>query len=110
MQVKVQQLADDVQYQVVARGEAAHPSEDAAVLRDYFNLQACTLEERCREWSSRDERFRKIHTYFPGRQDVATYHQKQLQGGAGEGVGSSPAVGLRLCQLKQKHRPLSCIH
>lgn len=68
--MKVQQLSDDVQYQVIARGEAADTTEDAAVLRDYFNLQACKLKDLCKEWSSRDERFRKIHTYFPGRQDL----------------------------------------
>ena len=65
LQVKVQQRPDDVVYQVIARGNDAGPSEDAAVLRDYFNLQAC-LEELCQEWSSRDARFKSIHKYFPG--------------------------------------------
>lgn len=70
--MKVQQLSDNVQYLVMARGAAADTSEDAAVLRDYFNLQACKLKDLCQEWSSRDERFRKIHIYFPGRQDPRT--------------------------------------
>lgn len=65
LQVKVQQRPDDVVYQVVARSNDAGPSEDAAVLRDYFNLQAC-LAELCQEWSSRDARFKSIHKYFPG--------------------------------------------
>ncbi|KAL3141464.1 hypothetical protein ABBQ32_005027 [Trebouxia sp. C0010 RCD-2024] len=65
LQVKVQQLSDDVQYQVIARGKAAATSEDGTVLRDYFNLQAC-LKDLCQEWSDRDERFNKIHAYFPG--------------------------------------------
>ena len=65
LQVKVQQLSDDIQYQVLARGSNADVSQDAAVLKDYFNLQA-SLSSLCQEWSNRDERFRKIHTYFPG--------------------------------------------
>ncbi len=66
LQVKVQQMPEDVKYQVVARGESASSAEDAAVLRDYFNLQAC-LEDLCLEWSNRDGRFKSIHTYFPGK-------------------------------------------
>lgn len=88
----MQQLADDVQYQVIARGETTDPSEDAAVLRDYFNLQACKLEDQCQEWSSRDERFRKIHTYFPGRQVAATLPPEATlgqQGGYQHGLLSS---------------------
>lgn len=66
LQVKVQQVLDDVQYQVIARGDKARVAEDAAVLRDYFNLQAC-LKDLCQEWCSRDERYKSLHTYFPGR-------------------------------------------
>lgn len=66
LQVKVQQLSGDVQYQVIARGKAADSSEDAAVLRDYFNLQTC-LKDLCQEWCRRDERYRMIHAYFPGK-------------------------------------------
>lgn len=61
----MQQLLDDVQYQVIVRGDDADVLEDAAVLRDYFNLQAC-LKDLCQDWSSRDNRFRNIYTYFPG--------------------------------------------
>ena len=65
MQVKLQQLEADVQYQVIARGEAAGAADDAAVLRDYFNLNAC-LTDLSREWSQRDQRFNSVHQYFPG--------------------------------------------
>ncbi|DBA86490.1 TPA: hypothetical protein ACH3X2_005469 [Trebouxia sp. C0005] len=65
LQVKVQQTPSDVRYQVIARGDNAASSEDAAVLRNYFNLQAC-LEELSQEWSSRDARYKSIHSYFPG--------------------------------------------
>lgn len=71
LQVKVQQRPDDIVYQVIARGNDAGPSEDAAVLRDYFNLQAC-LAELCQEWSSRDARFKSIYEHFPGR-DACIY-------------------------------------
>ncbi|DBA76918.1 TPA: 8-oxoguanine glycosylase ogg1 [Trebouxia sp. C0004] len=63
--VKVQQTPSDVRYQVIARGDSAACSEDAAVLRNYFNLQAC-LEELSQEWSSRDSRYKSLHSYFPG--------------------------------------------
>ena len=65
-QVKVQQMPDDVQYQVIARGANVSMAEDAAVLRDYFNLQAC-LKELCEDWSRRDARFQSLHAYFPGK-------------------------------------------
>ena len=64
-QAKVQQTKDDVQYQVIAYGQGAVSSEDGAVLRNYFNLQAC-LEDLCQDWASKDKRFKAIHTYFPG--------------------------------------------
>lgn len=62
----MQQTPNDVRYLVIARGDSAASSEDAAVLRNYFNLQAC-LEELSQQWSSRDARYKSIHTYFPGR-------------------------------------------
>ena len=72
LQVKVQQTPSDVRYQVIARGDSAASSEDAAVLRNYFNLQAC-LEELSQEWSSRDARYKSIHGYFPGSTSIS-YH------------------------------------
>ena len=72
LQVKVQQTPGVVRYQVIARGNDAASSEDAAVLRNYFNLQAC-LEELSQEWSSRDARYKSIHSYFPGRTSKS-YH------------------------------------
>lgn len=58
-------MEDDVEYQVIARGAGAHASDDAAVLKDYFNLKAC-LSTLCKEWSERDQRYRSLHQYFPG--------------------------------------------
>ncbi|KAK9811557.1 hypothetical protein WJX72_005824 [[Myrmecia] bisecta] len=63
--VRVQQLEDDVVYQVIARGEGAHPADDEAVLRDYFSLDA-SLAALSEEWAQQDARFRNIRAYFPG--------------------------------------------
>jgi len=76
LQVKVQQTPGDVRYQVIARGDNAASSEDAAVLRNYFNLQAC-LEELSQEWSSRDARYKSIHSYFSG-ETSKSYHACSL--------------------------------
>lgn len=65
LQVKVRQLDDDVEYQVIARGADARAADDAAVLRSYFNLEA-SLRDLCQEWSERDQRYRSLHQYFPG--------------------------------------------
>lgn len=117
LQVKVQQLSDDVQYQVIARGEAADTSEDAAVLRDYFNLQAC-LKDLCQEWSDRDERFNKIHAYFPGR-------HRRVSGGSHSLLVSRqprhsnalldlsrchPSTSRQSTVISQLHSNLHCIH
>ena len=61
----MRQLDDDVEYQVIARGADAHAADDAAVIRKYFNLEAC-LRDLCQEWSERDQRYSSLHQYFPG--------------------------------------------
>lgn len=65
LQVKVRQLLDDVEYQVVARGANAHAADDAEILRDYFNLKAC-LRVLSKDWSERDQRYKSLRQYFPG--------------------------------------------
>lgn len=97
-QVQVRQEADDnllspVSYRVLARGGSS-ASEDEAVLREYFNLDAdgsvsvtgrptsgsggsptsfssaagekVTLGQLSEFWASRDDRYAAISPYFPG--------------------------------------------
>lgn len=64
--MRVRQLEGDVAYQVVARGSLAAPEQDAAVLRDYFNLET-SLSALAREWCAADARFAAVHPYFQGR-------------------------------------------
>ena len=65
MQVQVRQQEDDVEYRVLARSEHAAPSDDADILRDYFNA-GTSLGELAQAWASKDARFSSIHPYFPG--------------------------------------------
>eukprot|EP00878_Enallax_costatus_P022424 GHUV01023788.1.p2 GENE.GHUV01023788.1~~GHUV01023788.1.p2 ORF type:complete len:170 (+),score=14.38 GHUV01023788.1:114-623(+) len=63
--VQLRQLEDDVHWRVVARGPLAPESGDADVMRDYFNLDT-SLKTLSAEWSSRDDRFRRIAPCIPG--------------------------------------------
>ena len=65
VQVRMRQLEDDVGWQVLARGPGADPSEDAAVLHDYFTLDTklATLNS---EWAAACSHFAKVHPFFPG--------------------------------------------
>ncbi len=65
MQVQVRQQEDDAEYRVLARSEAAAPSDDGDVLRDYFNA-GTSLGELSQTWASKDPRFCSVHPYFPG--------------------------------------------
>ena len=65
VQVRVRQDADDVSYQVLARGKGADAGQDAAVLRDYFNLDIA-LAPLSDDWACRDSRFAAIREYIPG--------------------------------------------
>jgi intraflagellar transport protein 122 len=51
---------------VLARGDGADAARDAAVLRDYFNLDT-GLAALSDEWAARDSRFAGIRDYIPGR-------------------------------------------
>lgn len=64
-QVRIRQDAGDVAYQVLARGEGADAGQDAAVLRDYFNLDTA-LAPLSDDWATRDARFAAIRGYIPG--------------------------------------------
>ena len=61
----MRQEEDDVLFRVLARGDGALPSEDAAALHDYFNLGS-RMADLSTHWAERDPRFRNIHPYFPG--------------------------------------------
>ena len=65
MQVRVRQESDDVKYQILARGEGAEAVQDAAVMRDYFNLET-QLGPLSDEWARRDSRFAAIRGFIPG--------------------------------------------
>ena len=65
MQVRVRQEEDDVLFRVLARGAGARADQDAAVLRNYFNL-GIRLAELTPAWAHCDPRFRSIAPYFPG--------------------------------------------
>lgn len=63
--VQLKQLDNDVVWRTVARGPLAPEQEDAAVMREYFNLDT-QLSELSAEWSKRDDRFRRISPCIPG--------------------------------------------
>ncbi|PSC71264.1 N-glycosylase DNA lyase [Micractinium conductrix] len=86
--VRLRQLADDVQYLVIARGAitqaaslpasgagsaaatvehpaAAEAAADAAALRDYFNL-GTSLAELAPGWCAACDRFAAVHPLLPG--------------------------------------------
>lgn len=56
-------------YQVLARGEGADAVQDAAVLRDYFNLETA-LGPLSEDWASRDARFAAIRGFIPGERPI----------------------------------------
>ena len=64
-QVEMQQTEQDVLWRVVARGQGAAATGDAAALAEYFNLGVC-LAERAAGWATRDERFSRLRPFFPG--------------------------------------------
>ncbi|GLC39594.1 hypothetical protein PLESTB_000809200 [Pleodorina starrii] len=59
------QLPDDVRYRVLARGRDASSADDAAVLRDYFNLDT-RLSQLATGWAASCSRFRDVSPHFPG--------------------------------------------
>ena len=61
----MRQLEDDVSWQVLARGPGADPSDDAAVLHDYFTLDT-KLAALNPEWAAACSHFAKVHPFFPG--------------------------------------------
>ena len=61
----MRQEEDNVLFRVLARGDGALPSEDAAALHDYFNLGS-RMADLSAQWAESDPRFRSIHPYFPG--------------------------------------------
>lgn len=71
MKVQMRQEEDDVQYKVLARGEDALVSDDAAVLRDYFHA-GTGLSELAQQWAKQDARFCNVHPYFPGMVQAAS--------------------------------------
>ena len=68
MQYKLRQEADDIVYTVLARGDDAPPDGDAAVLRDYFNLET-SLVPLAETWAAADERFREVAPHIPGKSE-----------------------------------------
>ena len=64
-QVEMQQTEQDVLWRVLARGQGAAATGDAAALAEYFNLGVC-LAERAAVWATRDERFSQLRPFFPG--------------------------------------------
>ena len=75
MQVKLEQLENDVQWQVLARGPNSSPAADVETLRDYFNLHE-PLASMSKEWAATDPRFKLISPYFPGTaplQDISSF-------------------------------------
>ena len=65
VQVRVRQDGEDVRYQVLARGDGADEARDAAVLRDYFNLDT-GLAALSDDWAARDGRYAAIRDYIAG--------------------------------------------
>lgn len=88
-QVRLRQLADDVQYRVVARGAAAPLEEDAAALHDYFNLST-PLAGLAPGWAAACARYAAVAPLLPGarmlRQDPVEC-LFQVRGGLGWGWG-----------------------
>ena len=68
-----------MEYKVLARGDDALPSDDAAVLRDYFNA-GTSLGQLAQLWAKSDPRFRNVHPYFPGR--VLLHHCNAMTQGS----------------------------
>ena len=54
-----------MRYQVLARGDGADEARDAAVLRDYFNLDT-GLAALSDDWAARDGRYAAIRDYIAG--------------------------------------------
>lgn len=65
LQVKLQQLENDVQWQILARGPNSSPINDLEALRHYFNLHE-PLAAMSEDWAAKDPRFKLISPYFPG--------------------------------------------
>jgi hypothetical protein len=61
----MRQLADDVQYRVLARGACANPAGDAAALADYFNL-GTQLAELAPAWRAACPRYAHVAALLPG--------------------------------------------
>ena len=69
---QIEQLEDSIRYRVVARGDgsdaaagSSNAEEDAAALREYFQLHL-NLSELIDHWSKCDERFKAVKEYYPG--------------------------------------------
>lgn len=85
--MRVRQDDDDVSYQVLARGDGADAVHDAAVLRDYFNLDT-GLAALSDDWAARDGRFAAIRDYIAGVDNTgcslsASYLQSCVMSAAG---------------------------
>jgi hypothetical protein len=65
LQVRLRQLPDDVEYQVIARGDAAAAAQDAAALHEYFNLSH-SLAELAPGWCAACARYAHVHPHLPG--------------------------------------------
>lgn len=63
--MRLRQLPDDVQYQVVARGAGAAAAADAAALHDYFNL-GTRLADLAPSWRAACPRYAHVHHLLPG--------------------------------------------
>ena len=59
-----------MEFRVLARSETATPSDDGAILRDYFNA-GTSLGELTQTWAAKDPRFCSVHPYFPGAHHCA---------------------------------------
>ncbi len=69
-------------YRVLARCRDASPAHDAAVLRDYFNLDT-QLTSLAAEWAAQCSRFRDVSPHFPGvliRREPIVWHGSNWQG------------------------------
>ncbi|KAL4458510.1 hypothetical protein ABPG75_013375 [Micractinium tetrahymenae] len=63
--VRLRQLANDVQYQVIARAPQDLAAADAAALRDYFNLPT-SLAQLAPGWCAACDRYAAVHALLPG--------------------------------------------
>ena len=63
--MRLRQLPDDVQFNVIARGAGASPAGDHAALADYFNLRH-SLAALAPGWAAACPRFAAVAPHLPG--------------------------------------------